>query len=146
MGRDKKPSFGTRRREAEARVQALKLAEMAGKLEGPGAAARLDRVRGKFEAVTRRRWFWFRLRRKLGGVAQALLALWIVACLAVIVVFATANSLSVPPGVAVLHLASFPNCDAARAVGLAPAAHGGPGYWSRHDRDKDGTACEPWRR
>ena len=44
------------------------------------------------------------------------------------------------------HFASFPNCDAARAVGLAPAMKGQPGYWSSHDRDRDGTACEPWPR
>jgi hypothetical protein len=44
------------------------------------------------------------------------------------------------------HLASFPNCDAARALELAPAKKGEPGYWSRHDRDNDGIACEPWPR
>ncbi|MDN5927768.1 MAG: excalibur calcium-binding domain-containing protein [Hyphomicrobiales bacterium] len=32
----------------------------------------------------------------------------------------------------------------ARLVGLAPARRGRPGYWSRHDADSDGTACEPW--
>jgi len=42
------------------------------------------------------------------------------------------------------HLAAFPNCDAARAIGLAPANAGEPGYWPRHDRDGDGIACEPW--
>lgn len=46
---------------------------------------------------------------------------------------------------AVRHLASSPNCDAARAVGLAPARRGQPGYWPSHDRDKDGVACEPYR-
>jgi len=44
------------------------------------------------------------------------------------------------------HLAAFPNCDAARLVGLAPANKGEPGYWGRHDRDRDGIACEPWPR
>lgn len=44
------------------------------------------------------------------------------------------------------HIASYPNCDAARAVGLAPANRGEPGYWQRHDRDGDGKSCEPWRR
>ena len=43
------------------------------------------------------------------------------------------------------HLPAAPNCDAARAVGLAPAYRGQPGYWPRHDRDDDGIACEPWR-
>ena len=44
------------------------------------------------------------------------------------------------------HLASFPNCDTARALGVAPARRGEPGYWLRHDRDRDGIACEPWHR
>jgi hypothetical protein len=44
------------------------------------------------------------------------------------------------------HIAAAPNCNAARAVGLAPARRGEPGYWSRHDADSDGIACEPWPR
>ena len=42
------------------------------------------------------------------------------------------------------HIAAFPNCRAAHAVGLASAYRGEPGYWQRHDRDADGIACEPW--
>ncbi|NJO33008.1 MAG: excalibur calcium-binding domain-containing protein [Rhodospirillales bacterium] len=44
------------------------------------------------------------------------------------------------------HIASLPNCNAARAVGLAPARRGQPGYWPWHDRNHDGIACEPWPR
>lgn len=44
------------------------------------------------------------------------------------------------------HLAAMPNCAAARAVGLAPARIGRPGYWPAHDADNDGWACEPWLR
>ncbi|PWL16197.1 hypothetical protein DKP76_18790 [Falsochrobactrum shanghaiense] len=44
------------------------------------------------------------------------------------------------------HLTSAPNCNAARAVGLAPARRGQPGYWPSHDADNDGVACEPWPR
>jgi len=44
------------------------------------------------------------------------------------------------------HFAAYPNCDAARAVGLAPAQLGEPGYFGKHDRDKDGIACEVWPR
>ena len=44
------------------------------------------------------------------------------------------------------HIAAAPNCSAARAVGLAPARRGKPGYYFRHDRDQDGIACEPWSR
>jgi hypothetical protein len=40
------------------------------------------------------------------------------------------------------HLASFPNSDTARALGLAPARKGEPGYWLRHDRDGDGLTCD----
>jgi hypothetical protein len=51
-----------------------------------------------------------------------------------------------PPIVTLMHLAAFPDCRAARAVGLAPAREGEPGYWPRHDADNDGIACEPWPR
>jgi hypothetical protein len=36
------------------------------------------------------------------------------------------------------------NCNTARAVGLAPAKRGEPGYWPHLDADQDGIACEPW--
>jgi len=49
------------------------------------------------------------------------------------------------PMVTLRHLAAFPNCNAARAVGLAPAHRGKPGYWPHNDRDRDGIACEPWK-
>jgi endonuclease YncB( thermonuclease family) len=51
-----------------------------------------------------------------------------------------------PPLVAVKHLLAAPNCDAARAAGLAPANRGAPGYYPSHDRDRDGISCEPWPR
>ena len=51
-----------------------------------------------------------------------------------------------PLGTAFRHLLAAPDCDAARAVGLAPAYRGQPGYYARHDRDRDGIACEPWPR
>jgi hypothetical protein len=51
-----------------------------------------------------------------------------------------------PLSVAIRHAAATPNCAAARAVGLAPAYMGQPGYYPQHDRDKDGIACEPWPR
>ncbi|MEX2034183.1 MAG: excalibur calcium-binding domain-containing protein, partial [Xanthobacteraceae bacterium] len=35
-----------------------------------------------------------------------------------------------------------PNCNAAHAVGLAPAYKGEPGYWAHNDADDDGIACE----
>ena len=51
-----------------------------------------------------------------------------------------------PLTVALRHAAAAPNCTAARLVGLAPAYRGQPGYYPQHDRDRDGFACEPWRR
>jgi hypothetical protein len=44
------------------------------------------------------------------------------------------------------HVAAFPNCSAARAVGVAPSYRGQPGYWSKHDADDDGISCEIWPR
>lgn len=35
------------------------------------------------------------------------------------------------------------NCDQARAMGLAPAYRGQPGYAPHLDADNDGIACEP---
>jgi len=42
------------------------------------------------------------------------------------------------------HIVAGPNCDAARAMGLAPANRDEPGYYSWHDADDDGVACEVW--
>ncbi len=36
----------------------------------------------------------------------------------------------------------YPNCDAARAAGVAPIHRGEPGYRIGLDRDRDGIACE----
>jgi hypothetical protein len=55
---------------------------------------------------------------------------------------AATNTRSVWDGVR--HVLAAPNCSMARLVGLAPARRGQPGYWSSHDRDNDGIACEPW--
>ncbi|MFD8566193.1 excalibur calcium-binding domain-containing protein [Streptomyces sp. NPDC059639] len=40
--------------------------------------------------------------------------------------------------------AYYPDCDAARAAGVAPLYRGEPGYSSDLDRDGDGVACEPY--
>lgn len=42
------------------------------------------------------------------------------------------------------HIAIIGNCDDLRAMGLAPARRGEPGYRSRLDADHDGIACEVW--
>lgn len=41
-------------------------------------------------------------------------------------------------------VAYYPNCDAARAAGVAPLVAGEPGYRERLDADGDGVACEPY--
>lgn len=41
--------------------------------------------------------------------------------------------------------AYYPNCDSARAAGVAPLHRGEPGYRPPLDRDDDGIACEPYR-
>lgn len=51
-----------------------------------------------------------------------------------------------PPATALRHFVAAPNCAAARAMGLAPARKGQPGYYVRHDRDNDGIACERFPR
>jgi hypothetical protein len=84
-------------------------------------SARLDRT------VKLRRWY------RLGKIAA----------LAALVSFALCwvlLSLSPwPPMTTLRHIASFRNCSTARAVGLAPARKGQPGYWKRHDADEDGN-------
>jgi hypothetical protein len=50
-----------------------------------------------------------------------------------------------PLDLTIRHWLAAPNCAAARMVGLAPARMGQPGYYSHHDADRDGIACESWR-
>jgi hypothetical protein len=40
------------------------------------------------------------------------------------------------------HLAAGSGCETAKAVGMAPKAHGQAGYWDYLDRDRDGVSCE----
>ena len=47
-----------------------------------------------------------------------------------------------PALVSIRHLAAFPSCAAARAVGFDKPRRGEPGYWQRNDADRDGVACE----
>ena len=72
-----------------------------------------------------------------------LAAMWLVAG---ILVFGLMRLSPFSPIDTLRHIAAFPNCAAARAVGVAPANRGEPGYWPQHDRDGDGVACEPWLR
>ncbi len=107
-----------------------------------GAERRERVLRRRFEAVSsgierRQRW---RARRK-----RLLIFLAIAALFAAVVVEAFRRS-EWPVLMTLRHIAAFPNCDAARAVGLAPSARGAPGYYRHLDADDDGIACEPFRR
>ena len=105
-----------------------------------GPWAELSRPPQRFRAVAwhhERRMFVRGIRRRLPVLATAAAAFALL--------FLALVYLSPWPAMATLkHVAAFPNCDAARALGLAPARQGEPGYWPRHDRDNDGIACEPW--
>jgi hypothetical protein len=84
---------------------------------------------------------WLRRHRHQAGIAA--FAAVAVAALAYPVL---TNLWRWSPAMALRHAAAAPNCAAARAVGLAPAYRGQPGYYPQHDRDRDGIACEPWPR
>ena len=111
-------------------------------LGGPEADRRARRLRAKFAAIR----IPSSRAIRYGGVSRSgLLSLLIAA--GVFVTVATGLVLSpYPPFDTLRHLLAVPNCDAARAVGLAPARRGEPGYWPNHDADNDGVACEPWSR
>lgn len=105
--------------------------------------AELKTLRRRFEAVSRRLDHPARIRRWLRRAVVGAAVIGGVSA----VVFALMKDLRTDSPLVVLrHLAAFPNCDAARAVELAPARAGRPGYWARNDRDGDGISCEPVRR
>lgn len=109
-------------------------------LHGPGSERRLARLQGRFRATARRLERPARLTRMIERLAPALLVASASAFAFALYLYFTGFS----PAAGLKHLAARPNCDTARALGLAEARPGEPGYWPRHDRDKDGVACEPW--
>lgn len=98
------------------------------------------KLKRRFQAVTSRRERADRRRRMIRWLARAAPVLLVTAGL----VGGGFMSSPWPPGTTIRHLAAFPSCAMARWTGLAPARTGEPGYYTRHDRDRDGTACEPW--
>jgi hypothetical protein len=107
-----------------------------------GAEKRLRKLKRSFSTVSRR---WDRPIR-LRELYRTVLFAAVVAISTFAVVWYLVSS----PWrlvVTLKHLAAFPNCDAAEAVGLAPTRRGQPGYWGHNDADGDGVACEPpkWR-
>lgn len=107
-------------------------------LNKPGADRKLAFLRKRLRSVTRRheratkRQRFYRALRWPVMIAIAVgLSCW-----------GFANYKHWPFLTAIRHLTAFPNCYAARAVGLAPSREGQPGYWPQHDTDNDKVACE----
>ena len=110
--------------------------------QGRDPETELRRLQRRFEKVSSRLDRPKRLRRMYQWTGLAVLIAFVTTGLYVALVLWAPWS----PVITLRHIASFPNCTAARWVGLAPAMQGEPGYWPGHDRDKDGEACEPWPR
>ena len=106
------------------------------------ADARQAALRARFGRVSRRTWGSPTRLGRLRPYRVGLLVVLVLAGIAAYRVYASPWSVDLT----LRHMAAAPNCDAARAVGLAPAARGEPGYYAQHDRDQDGWACEPWPR
>ncbi|MFK4385493.1 hypothetical protein [Bradyrhizobium sp. USDA 223] len=98
----------------------------------PGPEQRLRNLQRRFRAVSARHDCTTKLRWVITAsiAAAAMLAAY------------PAISLPVPSTspvtITLKHIASGPDCDFARLVGLAPARRGEPGYWMHHDRDRMG--------
>jgi hypothetical protein len=111
---------------------------------GHDAEEELRRLRRRFGSVFRRYLRAIKLRRMYcRAKVPALIAIG-VAGLCWGLYLGLAHLSPWPPTVTLKHIAAFPNCRAAHAVGLTPAYEGEPGYWQRHDRDRDGKSCEWW--
>ena len=126
----------------------------------------LPSVKAQFRAIARQRrfWGWLRFPQGLKPVLPRLrpsLGRWLPfwprrihpAAISIVGLGGAYLALSLlspwPPLLTVRHILAAPNCTAARAVGLAPAWRGNPGYYPKHDADNDGWACEPlprWKR
>lgn len=108
------------------------------RVEGATREERAANLRQRFSAVSERSFVKTRrarMRRQAGLV--------VLIALAIFLVWKLIETFSPWPVTLTLrHLASFPACEAANAMGLAPARRGEPGYWLRLDGDNDGMACE----
>ncbi|MFO1039482.1 MAG: excalibur calcium-binding domain-containing protein [Geminicoccaceae bacterium] len=95
-------------------------------------------LRRRFVRVTRPLERRDRLRRMGRWVIAAGLPLLVVGMITVEVLTSPW-----PLGLTLRHIAAGVGCPMARAVNLAPAWHGDPGWWPRLDADGDGWSCEP---
>ncbi|NNE25079.1 MAG: excalibur calcium-binding domain-containing protein [Rhizobiales bacterium] len=107
------------------------------------AERRAKRLKSKFRSVSRRLEVQDSIRRARQRAPKLFLILLGLFALGGGVTYALMNS-EWPFWTNVKHYAAFAGCDAARALNLAPAHRGDPGYWRKLDADNDGIACEPY--
>ena len=141
--RMKRPQgFGARWREGDARNRARNLANLSGKLEGPGSVRRLSRIQRRFVRANQ--------SSRRAGVP---LGLGLVVFLAVVVGgLCGPNLLAEARAAGGMRLQAqqsrtfvyYRNCTAAHAAGAYSIPRGAPGYRPALDGDNDGLACEPY--
>ncbi|MGI6854387.1 excalibur calcium-binding domain-containing protein [Mesorhizobium sp. 1B3] len=110
-----------------------------------GGGAHILNIEAAARRRRHRRWAerWSHLKRPLSRFGFAVAMISVVA----LILWKPLQSVRISSiGDAFWHLAASPNCTAARAVGLAPARRGQPGYWPSHDADNDGIASKPYFR
>ena len=109
----------------------------------PDPERKLRRLRRRFVRVTRPLERADRIRLFRRAATRTAPPLAVVSLIAGAGLAALVWSSPWPLGVTLRHVAAAPACPLARAVGLAPARRGQPGYWPGHDADRDGWSCEP---
>ena len=102
---------------------------------------KLRRLRRRFTRVTRRLERADRLRKLRRRVVVAGPPLLVVALIALAGCAALVPTSPWPLGLTLRHLAAAAGCPVAQAVGLVPARHGEPGWWTYFDPDLDGWSC-----
>lgn len=102
---------------------------------------RLRRLRRRFSRVTRPLAQADRLGRLRRRAVAAGPPLLVVALIAMAGCAALVLTSPWTLGLTLRHLAAGLGCPVAQAVGLAPARHGEPGWWTRLDPDLDGWSC-----
>jgi len=103
---------------------------------------RADQLRSHFNKVSNKS---FKARRPRSYQPWLTMSFLILAIIATAYIALPALS-PWPRMVTFRHILAAANCDTSRALGLAPARKGEPGYWRKLDADRDGIACEPWPR